>query len=80
MMDRGKDAETAGEHQSGPFLGMFEGLVIRGVIEDSGHPVLEIHGDDKMAAVECTEKAVDGLTEAAAEIQTAIDRREANNA
>lgn len=58
------------QHQSGEFLGELDGLKIRGVLDG---PVLEIHGEDGMAAVEITsERFVDGLTEAAAEVQTII--------
>lgn len=62
------------EHTSGEYLGKFQGLKIRGVLDDTGRPVLEIHGEDGMAAVEASEEAVEGFTEAAAEIQTALDR------
>ena len=64
------------EHKSGTFLGEFRGLRIPGNLEDSGQPVLEIHGEENMAAVEMTEKAVEGLTEAAAEIRMALDEGE----
>lgn len=73
----GDDKDDAGVgHESGEFLGEFEGLKIRGVLKDSGNPVLEIHGEDGMAAVEANKESVEGFTEAAAEIQSAIDERE----
>jgi hypothetical protein len=69
------DGHSAGgtEHTSGEYLGEFQGLVIRGTLEGTGRPVLEIHGEDGMAAVEATEKSVEGFTEASAEIQMALD-------
>lgn len=65
------------EHTSGEFLGEMEGLKIRGVLDG---PVLEVHGDEGMAAVEITsESFVDGLTEAAAQVQTILDRQSVEN-
>ncbi|SDJ32239.1 hypothetical protein SAMN05216226_102126 [Halovenus aranensis] len=63
-------------HRSGEFLGELNGLVVRGPCEETGLPVLEIHGEDGMAAVECPETAVGGLTETAAEIRLAVDQQE----
>jgi len=62
------------EHTSGEYLGEFDGLVLRGTLDDTGRPVLEVHGEDGMAAFEATEEAVEGLTEAAAEIQLTFDK------
>lgn len=57
---------------SGPYLGEFEGLKIGGIL--GGQPVLEIYGENGMAAVQMVEAAVDGLTEASAEIQMIFDQ------
>lgn len=68
--------QTAGElterkHTSGKWLGELEGLRIEFVGDG---PILEIHGDQAMASVEILEERfVDGLTEAAAEIQLTLD-------
>jgi hypothetical protein len=62
------------EHTSGEYLGEFDGLALRSTLDDTGRPLLEVHGEDGMAAFEATEEAVDALTEAAAEIQLTFDQ------
>ncbi|WP_227356877.1 hypothetical protein [Haladaptatus salinisoli] len=52
--------------------GEFDGFVLRYPAE-GGDLVLEIHGHDGMTAVEIGKEGVDGLTEAAAELNMAVD-------
>jgi hypothetical protein len=76
MTDNSADdqGEQRTPHESGKWLGEFEGLMLRTPVDGEEHnPVLEIHGEEAMAAVEVGEQSVDGFTEAAAEISVALE-------
>jgi hypothetical protein len=55
------------------------GMTVREAGPDADGPILEIHGDEGMAAVEIDDEAfVDGLTHAAAELKTELEAHDAN--
>jgi len=59
------------EQRSGMFLGTALGMRVREPGEDADHPLLEIYGDEGMAAVEMPSEFTDGLSHAAAELDMA---------
>jgi len=66
----GDDSEQA----SGEWLGSVKEIGVRLPGPDADGPLLEIHGENGMAVVEIEdEEFVDGLTHAAAEVQTVLD-------
>lgn len=65
-------SDTKTEHTSGAWLGMFEGIRVRNASEDCA-PVIELHGENGMAAIEANKHIIQGLTEAAAELNMALD-------
>jgi len=70
-----KDAKSDTEdHRSGEWLGSLDGLKVRDPGPDAHGPVVELHGEEGMAAVEiASERFVDELSIAAAEVQMSID-------
>lgn len=65
-------SEDGAENTVGEWLGMFEGSRVRDASEDVA-PVIELHGEDGIAAIEANEHIVRGLTEAAAELNMALE-------
>ena len=67
-------SDDESQHRSGTWLGDVEGLRIREPGPDADGPLLEILGEEGMAATQFSkEEWVQGLTEASAEIQTWFD-------
>lgn len=70
----GADGSELATHRSGEWLGTVEWLVVRDPGPDADGPIVEIHGDAGMAAVEIdSERFVDELSHAAAEVQMSLD-------
>ena len=68
------DQHDSGDHRSGEWLGSIEGLKVRDPGPDADGPIVDIHGEEGMAAVEiASERFVDELSIAAAEVQMSID-------
>jgi len=65
------DGDTPAKHRQGEFLGTFDGLVVRGTTED-GFPVIEIHGEDGMAAFRATDATISEFLEAADQLSIAV--------
>jgi hypothetical protein len=64
----------SGTNQSGEWIGCVRGLRLRDPGPDADGPILEIHGEDGLAAMEFDDEAfVDGLTHTAAELKTALE-------
>jgi hypothetical protein len=70
--------ERAGDAQlTGVWIGPVRGVTIREPGPDADGPVLEIRGEEGMAAMEFDDEAfVDGLTEMVAEMQMVFDQQE----
>lgn len=67
------DIEREDEHRSGTWVGQVRGMRIREPGDLDG-PVLEIHGEEGMAAMVFDDESfVKGLTHAAAEMQMVFD-------
>ena len=67
------DTERENEHRSGEWVGQVRGMRVREPGDLDG-PVLEIHGEEGMAAMVFNDEAfVEGLTHAAAEVQMVFD-------
>ena len=63
------------DRDGGEWVGSVDGLSLREPGSDADGPILEIHGEDGMAAAEFDdEQFVEGLTHLAAEIQLVHDR------
>lgn len=57
---------------SGEWIGELQGLTVRRP-GDLGLPVLELHGEDGLAATAVSREFVDGLTQASAELNMVLD-------
>jgi hypothetical protein len=65
---------ASGTNQSGEWIGCVRGLRLRDPGPDADGAILEIHGEDGLAAMEFDDEAfVDGLTHTAAELKTALE-------
>ncbi|MFC5277861.1 hypothetical protein ACFPM1_03635 [Halorubrum rubrum] len=74
---KGENDDNTDFRRSGEWLGELEGIGIRDPGPDADGPIVEFHGSESMAAVEVTsEEFVDKLSEAAAEVQLALDDQE----
>jgi len=62
------------QHRSGNWLGELDGIRVRSPGVDANGPIIELHGNEDMAAVEVTtEQFVDEFSKMAAEVQMALD-------
>jgi len=77
--ERDELATDGGEElqRSGEWLGELEGIGVRDPGPDADGPIVEFHGSEGMAATEvASEEFVDKLSEAAAEVQLALDEQD----
>lgn len=58
---------------SGEWLGEATRIGVREAGEDADNPLLEIHGEEGMAAAEMTEEMSNALSHAAAELNLAME-------
>ncbi|GAA0507832.1 hypothetical protein SAMN04488066_101362 [Halorubrum aquaticum] len=77
---KGENDDNTDFRRSGEWIGELEGIGIRDPGPDADGPIMEFHGSESMAAVEVTtEEFVDKLSEAAVEVQLALDEQGDHN-
>ena len=62
------------EHRSGEWLGRLEGITVREPATDADGAIVELHGEESMAATEIvSDELVDELSHMAAEVQLVLE-------
>jgi len=62
------------EHRSGEWIGTLDGIVVREPATDADGAIVELHGEDSIAATEiASDELVDELSHMAAEVQLVLE-------